>query len=160
MHGAGCLELQKLPVDVDGWKIQLALHDITGWMHASKNNARPLTLPWYRWLWITNTHRGHIWHQGAAGICLVVRTSDKSSSVIRYFISPQAVNMNYIQSFDNTWSDSPCIFVSYSDDSMRRLKLYFLFPSVCSTKLRLHTSPASFSFIYGLFKHQFDCAKI
>ena len=47
-----CLELPKMPDDVDGWKIQPALHDITGWMHASKNNVRPLVLPWYRRLWL------------------------------------------------------------------------------------------------------------
>ena len=45
-----CLELPKLPNDVDGWKIQPALHDITGWMHASNKNEYPFVLPWYRWL--------------------------------------------------------------------------------------------------------------
>ena len=47
MHSVACLEVPKLPDDVDGWKIKLALHDITGWMHASKNNVRPLVLPWF-----------------------------------------------------------------------------------------------------------------
>ena len=46
MHGVACIELPKLPNDVDEWKIQLALHDITGWMHECKNNAPPLILPW------------------------------------------------------------------------------------------------------------------
>ena len=45
MYSAACIELPKLPDDLDGWKIQPALHDITGWMHASKNNACPFVLP-------------------------------------------------------------------------------------------------------------------
>ena len=46
MHGAACLELPKLYDDKDGWKIQPALHDVTGWMHASKTISHPLVLPW------------------------------------------------------------------------------------------------------------------
>ena len=39
MHGAACIELPKLPDGVDGWKIQQALHDITGWMQARITHA-------------------------------------------------------------------------------------------------------------------------
>ena len=46
-HSVVCLQLLRLPNDIDGWKIPAALHDVTGWMHASKNNACPLVLPWY-----------------------------------------------------------------------------------------------------------------
>ena len=46
MHSVAGLEVPKLPNDIDGLKIQPALDDVTGWMHISKNNARPLILPW------------------------------------------------------------------------------------------------------------------
>ena len=46
MHSAASLELPKLPDDIDGWKLKLPLHDVDGWIHSSKNNKRPLILPW------------------------------------------------------------------------------------------------------------------
>ena len=52
MHSEASLDLPKLPNDVDGWKIQPALYDVTGWMHVSKKNTSLLILPWYRRLWI------------------------------------------------------------------------------------------------------------
>ena len=42
MNSMASIELPKLPYDIDGWNIQPALHDVSGWMHASKNKARPL----------------------------------------------------------------------------------------------------------------------
>ena len=32
MHSAASIELPKLPYDIDGWNIQLAMHDVSGWM--------------------------------------------------------------------------------------------------------------------------------
>ena len=39
-------DMPKLPYDIDGWNIQPAVHDISGWMHASKNKARLFILPY------------------------------------------------------------------------------------------------------------------
>ena len=36
--------MPKLPYDIDGWNIQLAVHDVSGWMHQSKNKAVHSTL--------------------------------------------------------------------------------------------------------------------